>query len=38
MDLKHRREIWAVNKDLKYPVNIIKAMEETEVIPREGVE
>lgn len=26
MDLRHRREIWAVNIDLKHPVEVMKAI------------
>lgn len=37
MDLKHRGEIWAVNIDLKHPVDIIKAIGGGEIISREGI-
>lgn len=37
MNLKHRGEIWAVNIDLKYLVDIFKAVGGAEIISREGV-
>lgn len=33
MDLKPEREIWAINVDLKHPMDLVKAMIRGESIP-----